>query len=796
MAELAGEALRDSIASLLRIKFQCVAVEKRLTATTADVLFVDDTNAIFPRTIAIEAKDWRKRLTSEDLATIYNLYAPSLNTREIDHLWIIGRSTLSGSPNLSSDRMPNVKYSTFDEFRASLMNFGALLTNNILLFEHNDASRLFIETRVRESSRSLFDVTMDWVNSSRTGLIVYGGYGLGKTTFSLHLTSVLSKDFLAGKFQRIPIRIALGGMYSKQDLIALICSALSGSEGGTNVKDFSYGLFLEMNRQGQYLLVLDGFDEMRHAMDLDDFIFTFEQMKPLFSGRAKVIILGRPDSFLSAKEEEKVLSSLFDEGNQRSKKLQTQEVAFFSKAEVSAYLANYLSQRTEKLSVEQKKNFDLLMARLPDSEDNILSRPVQLKMFTKIMEDCLSSETMLNRYELFKTFIYSFISRETQKPARRPPESLRGRQEVQDDRAAFMQSIAWWLLNTKKENRFVPDDIPIEIVPASFRSGRDTVTAIREAIVGSVIEPISRSGVLGSKAKKYYYFPHKSYLEFLVANHFESQRFSSGIYRAFMENLNNEILTFLEEGPNGGIEHLRQGLFHNLGLVESRIIEVCAKDEFLPGELEDDSRSNHHPSTIYTHYYFLKKNLKVAEAYLQGRIADSVKLDAVLATSNCIANHLAASRSEALAQALFVNCLTSISTHSLVAHLERGDSIDLFREDGEAARAVLLSRCFSSSGSHFTLSIPDLVDFVQDAAGGSFFVSIPPEIGRDVVTKIKLSVQSISKVVGKEHFPLVGALARRAAGMRHLLPLNLADSAANRFGFEVQARRTPGRAEP
>jgi hypothetical protein len=79
-----GDALRDRVAQLLRIKFQDVEVEKRLEATTADVLFVDDTNPIFCRTIAIEAKDWKAKLTSEDIAKIYNLYAPSLTARTID----------------------------------------------------------------------------------------------------------------------------------------------------------------------------------------------------------------------------------------------------------------------------------------------------------------------------------------------------------------------------------------------------------------------------------------------------------------------------------------------------------------------------------------------------------------------------------------------------------------------------------------------------------------------------------------------------------------------------------------
>jgi predicted NACHT family NTPase len=308
--------------------------------------------------------------------------------------------------------------------------------------------------------------------------MVYGGYGLGKTTFSLYLASKLSEKYLSGEFDRIPIRIALGGMYSKQDLIALICSALSGGESGVAVKDFSYALFLEMSRQGRYLLILDGFDEMRHAMDLDDFVYTFEQMKPLLSGQAKVVILGRPDSFLTTQEEEQVLSSLFDSGSEQNTRMTKVEVAFFTKSEIHGYLDYFLSLRSEGLSPKQQENFSTLLSRLPDSEDNLLSRPVQLRMFTKIIDECLSSDTLLNRYELYKRFIYNFLARESQKAARQPSGIVSGLKDLKDDRAKFMQAMAWWILNGKKENRFLPEEIPVDIIPAKIRSGLATSAAI------------------------------------------------------------------------------------------------------------------------------------------------------------------------------------------------------------------------------------------------------------------------------------------------------------------------------
>ena len=125
------------------------AVEVRVGATTADVLYVDDTPPIFPRKIAIEAKDWKAPLTSKDIAEIYGLYQPALSARTIDHLWIIGNHPLSGSPRSTVDTMAHVVYTTFDEFKSSLINFQPVLAQNISAFEQDASFDSFIETRVR-----------------------------------------------------------------------------------------------------------------------------------------------------------------------------------------------------------------------------------------------------------------------------------------------------------------------------------------------------------------------------------------------------------------------------------------------------------------------------------------------------------------------------------------------------------------------------------------------------------------------------------------------------------------------
>jgi hypothetical protein len=777
MTKLRGDKLRDNVAQLLRMKFQNVDIEKRLETTTADILFVDDTNPIFPRKIAVEAKDWKQRLSSEEIAQIHTLYAPSLASRTIDYLWIVSNHPLSGSPRLSLDQLANVKYSTFDEFRGSLMNFTGLLNNNVLMFEHDDASKNFIPTRIRNAGGTLFDYVTNWLKSQYAGLIVYGGYGIGKTTFSLYLANILSEKYLAQESDRIPIRIALGGMYSKQDLVALICSTLSGGEGLVAVKDFSYGLFLEMNRQGRYLLILDGFDEMRHAMDLDDFIYTFEQMKPLFAGNAKVVILGRPDSFLSTQEEDKVLSALFDDQFEKNKRLDTVEVSFFSKDEVVTYINKYLERRNTKLTDKQQKNYDALLRELPNTEDSILSRPVQLKMFTRLIDECLENDELLNRYELYKTFIYSFLGREGQKPARQPTEGVRGETNLRDDRAKFMQAVAWWVLISKKENRFLPEEIPLEIVPASLKVGAPGSAAVREAIVGSVIEPISKAGVLGSKARKYFFFSHKSYLEFLVSNYFTNNSFSRQVYREFLANINGEILTFLEEGPYQGVDNLRRGLLHNVGLVDIRVIEVCATDKNLKKEIAEGKKQNYHPSLIYTHYFYLNRQAQDPVPYLLARLADSTTVESILATLNCISTELEKTGSRELVRAVILSCITGIAIVKVRAYVDKNDVMQIYRVDLESVRGAILSQCVWAGKKEFVLSSEALTGLIQKVPRGSLLVNIPKiERAHD---KISVPADYILKELGPDYLPPVTKLIeKRGNNLKPVFPVEFIGDAA------------------
>lgn len=305
----------------------------------------------------------------------------------------------------------------------------------------------------------------------------------------------------SGEFDRIPIRITLSQLFTKQDLKGVICSALTGADGGAAVRNFVYNLFIQMNREGYFLLILDGFDEMRHAMTLEEFRFIFEDMALLFEGRSKTIILGRPDSFFSADEENAVIDAILTNVLGDLKRLTKIKVDLLRRDQIDVYLDNFLARKVDDTNIERLKEFK---QRAVEDEFDILSRPVQLNMFTSIMSRLAAPDAKFSRYDLYFQFIYRFVQRENNKASRKFGEEHDGGWSLgySDPRTIFMQKLAWWLLTEKKENRFRAHEVPSDFVPQSIRNARGNGAALREIIVGSVVEHLAEqpTGAIRTKA--------------------------------------------------------------------------------------------------------------------------------------------------------------------------------------------------------------------------------------------------------------------------------------------------------
>ncbi|MBG6163763.1 hypothetical protein IWQ54_003431 [Labrenzia sp. EL_195] len=519
---------------------------------------------------------------------------------------------MSQSPTDSIAKLANVQYSTFEEFISKMMNFQMVLQENIAAFENHEAAKNFIAPRCLTENCDLQQSIEEWLLDPNNNLaMVYGGYGLGKTTFSFFTTAKFSKLYRSEKFNRIPIRISLSGLFTKQDLRALICSELTGAEGQPPVGNFSYNIFLQMVQQGLVLLILDGFDEMRHAMTSDDFLYTFEQMAPLFRGKSKVILLGRPDAFFNEEEETEIIKSLVETTRLDKKHVRFLEVAQFTNSEVDEYLDNFLYQYGAHSSERERAR------RLKEGEYDILRRPVQLNMFTKVISKYLSNEKEITRYQLYNDFVSRFVRRESEKSARKIQADFEADETgFSDPRSIFMQNIAWWISSVKRENRFLPTDVPIDCLPKELRKGKGNIASIREALIGSVLEhvgsktrkaTISNSGLIGRKGGNYFYFPHKSYIEFLVSQYFCREEFSKEMYRIYFNIANPEMISFVKEGPEIGARNIKLGLEYARGDVSKTIIEIAAKHSSISKDYNKISAASITANQLYVFYEYLSE---------------------------------------------------------------------------------------------------------------------------------------------------------------------------------------------
>jgi hypothetical protein len=303
-----------------------------------------------------------------------------------------------------------------------------------------------------------------------------------------------------------------------------------------------------------------------------------------------------------------------------------------------------------------------------------------------------------------------------------------------------MRSVAWWILTVKKENRFLAHEIPEEYIPAHLRARRASSSGLREALVGSVIEPISMARVIDSKGKRYYYFPHKSYIEFLVAEFFIESSFSVDIFRSFIAVVNREILSFIAEqstlerlslaepdirgeGHKSALSKLRDGLTYILGPVDPYLVSLCAQDTSIDKEFEKPNQFLL-PSQIYTQYIRLSESNHDPSKFLLRKLGSSRTVESTAAVLNCICAELKKTGSELLARDLFVFCFTAVFIQRTKLVMA-GDLAKFYIEDKTSLLAAVIGATFSlQKNSGLYLDLIDLALLIENAAKGSFYSSI------------------------------------------------------------------------
>lgn len=385
-------------------------------------------------------------------------------------------------------------------------------------------------------TQDLESVVDQWVEDKtiRRGLALLGTYGTGKSSFAKRIAFKYAQIYGSQPGSRLPLLIELREFGSHQDIKGLITHTLVNKYG---VSNGSFALFDKMNRSGKYLIILDGFDEMKQGMSGDALRYNFSELNSLMVDQAKVLLCGRPTIFESDEERSGLLAGDVDfvGGGARATYIPL-KIASLKNNEILRLARDYATHVLFDRFAETEPKIVQLEEELERSKDlsDLLSRPVHIPMLLTILPDFQGGIGSLNRGILYDEFIKQIIRREII----RLPAAYRGRYS-EAVRVEFACLLSREIARRGEARSIRTSEIPVQIISPYVRPGETIEMARRDLVQACFMD---------RKPPDLLVFGHKSFLEFLwaklIVDRIRSGSDSAGVFDV-AHGLSHEVLSFV-----------------------------------------------------------------------------------------------------------------------------------------------------------------------------------------------------------------------------------------------------------
>jgi hypothetical protein len=670
---MTGDEFRDHIAALLRTRYDNVQTEVQLTAKKADIYFEIQAGPRRRIKAAAECKRWSRALTRDHVKDILADYDPARQNKEIDEVWIICDQTPAPGARDFVEAYQHCQLMTGIECEQEIVDFRPMINSLIESYKADPISNYYISPSFYGPNEAKIDLHAHiekWLaDDAASPIAIWAGYGMGKTSYSKFLSSVLAQRCCDNYGARIPILISLGEFTTAPDLETLVTAQLANHYG---VRFLSTAAFRLLNADHRFVVILDGFDEMKFAMAPNDFNHISAQIRNAAAVNSKLLLLGRPDSIESEEEETRLTSSRFHAIALKADSapdFDSLRLAFLSKEEYLKLIRGFLVIAPDTKA--RRKPLDQLIATVESLDlGDILSRPVQAKMLAEVAADPDADLSNISRFTLYELFIKSILRREEEKAARRHLGTAQ--------RIHFMRLLAWWLWTVKKTRTFTANEIPLEIIQ-KFQIPNVSLEGLRrELLIGSVLEEKNIGYFLAEKDAGIFYFPHTSFTEFLVADYIMSTDFLSIDVDKLPDALYGEVPTFLEEHPSKGATF---AVYKRMKAARIAMTTDCMQillNNFTTRmHVELASPTSADPWDVCMHYFLLHAENKAVDArnFLFACLATG-KPPTELAAMYCIMyeDALSGSSVDSAVARMVIHIFRRLGLSDLISAVERGET--------------------------------------------------------------------------------------------------------------------------
>jgi hypothetical protein len=516
-----GNAFRDLVASMLAAAGFVAETEAREQFKKVDVRWQREDLDGLLRYI-VEAKDHAGTLGMSECREFANDYGTLVESRQVERAWLVSKGPLSADGRALVDAKRGCKAMTFPEFQRRLLGLDNYLHELIATYDAAKIAQWYVPLHT-EDNEDLENVVRKWIDEEDAlPLAIVAGYGKGKSTFARHISAIFAREALDEPWRRAPVLVPLGDIVDEQSLEGLLGKIFTSRPG---VRGYNFGLFEKLNNAGRYVVIFDGFDEMKHGMTLARFEANITELMRLDKNAAKVIILGRDTAFQDDFEFRSIIQGRQITAAGREVKARDRRpfrelnVRNLTIDEAKKFVESFfpIGARESARGSDNPADEPWITARLAEllsgEFDGLLVRPVHAQMLCQIATDPELSLTGLSKFGLFDLFVHFLLDREVRKRGRDPNFSLEIRRQ-------FNRSLAFWLWSQGGVSTVSLTSIPPDIcrnAASAARHDYDDATLRKELTAGCLIEK-STTGTI--------YFGHRSLQEFLVAEHLIETNFA------------------------------------------------------------------------------------------------------------------------------------------------------------------------------------------------------------------------------------------------------------------------------
>ena len=511
-----GNAFRDHVARVLAAAgWELKGTEVRVGHIKVDTMafgvlgsFGDTT------TVHVETKDYTGNLSKDECHRFIADYEPLVRGPASGEAWLVSKGPITPDAREMVNAHTGMRAMDFVGLQRRLFDMDRLIEGAVAEHRREGVTSYFIPPHIQDGS-DLEGHVEAWLDQERAPpLAIIGPYGTGKTTFALHLAAVLAERAKADPTRRVPIRVPLAEVYDEQSMDGLF-GKLFASQG--RIRGYHYALFRELNAAGRFVLIFDGFDEMKHGMTIQTFERNITRLLELDEGAAKIVVLGRDTAMHDEHEFQAIIGGVQRtyngnlaqaEGRRRFEPLQLRD---FTVGEAHEFVRRVFPTLAARVAVAEgapaQEWVESRIAELTSGAfDGVLRRPVHARMLCQVATQPEVDLSRLTRFGLYDLFVHHLLDREARKPGRFAGFD-------RDRRRRFNGAVAWWMWEQGGASTTTLADIPTWAL-------RDAASGVSHSFSDVELRRELAAGLLVEKREgDIIYFAHRSIQEFLVAEH-------------------------------------------------------------------------------------------------------------------------------------------------------------------------------------------------------------------------------------------------------------------------------------